>query len=268
MKYQIKLVGEDEIFCERMKEFILAQYSHLFSFGTDEESIKVQFTTKPGEEGIYCYQSGHRLVQEILWNQKEKDAFIQEKEAKITFILEESPRKIQHRKGLIKEICEQYPMDKILYVSFCKQSLFPEQSWKDYHRDVTDLIYTAYYHPDYFWTRMKGCTFVEEGITSVVPPANLWNCLLLSQESYEVFFQKLQKKSPYERIIVEVDSLLPCNGILAQCMDEGYCLYEDGQDKKQSQQELERNLVMWGQEEKQNLWKYVRGGEQSDESES
>ena len=75
MKYQIKLVGEDEIFCERMKEFILAQYSHLFSFGADEESIKVQFTTKLGEEGIYCYQYGHRLVQEILWNQKEKDIF-------------------------------------------------------------------------------------------------------------------------------------------------------------------------------------------------
>ena len=267
MKVPIKIQADDEIFCERMKEFLISQYGNLFTFGKEEESTTIRFSTKREEEGIYCFQSGHRLVQEILWNQKEKEVYASEKEAVITFILEASTRRIQQRKSLIKGIYHLHPEDRILYLSFCKRSLFPDLSWKDYQRDVTDLIYTAYYHPDYFWSRMKGCTFEEDGLTSIIPPAHLWNCILLSQESYEVFFQKLRKLSMYDRIIVEVDSLLPCNSILAQLMEEGYCLYEEAQDKKQCQQELLENLKLWGQEEKLDYWKFVKGGERADESE-
>ncbi len=268
MKVPIKIQADDEIFCERMKEFLISQYGNLFTFGKEEESTTIRFSTKREEEGIYCFQSGHRLVQEILWDRKEKEVFDSDKEAAITFILEDSAQKVQQRKSLVKGICRQHPEEKILYLSFCKRNLFSEQTWKDYQRDVTDLIYTAYYHPDYFWSRMKGCTFVEDGLTSIIPPVNLWNCILLSQEAYEVFFQKLQKRSPYDRIIVEVDSLLPCNNILAQQMEEGYCLYGETQDKRQCQLELSKSLVLWGLEEKLDCWKFVRGGERGDESES
>ena len=268
MKVPIKIQADDEIFCERMKEFLISQYGNLFSFGKEEESMTIRFTTKREEEGIYCFQSGHRLVQEILWNQKEKEVYDSKKEAAITFILEDSPKRNQHRKSLIKGIYRRHPEERILYLSFCKRSLFTELSWKDYQRDVTDLIYTAYYHPDYFWSRMKGCTFMEDGMTSIIPPVNLWNCILLSQETYEVFFQKIRKLGMYDRIIVEVDSLLPCNSILVQQMEEGYCLYEETQDKKQCQQDLLQNLTLWAQEEKMDCWKFVKGGERADESES
>ena len=104
MKYPIKIQADDEQFCVRMKEFILSQYGNLFSFGKEEGSDTIWFSTKKEEEGIYCYQSGHRLVQEILWDRKEKEVFYSEKEAVITFILEDSAQKAQHRKSLVKGI--------------------------------------------------------------------------------------------------------------------------------------------------------------------
>lgn len=266
MKYQIRIDGKDPIFCERIKEFLLAQYGHLFSFGKDEDCIPVKFSANEEEEGISCYQSGHGLVQEILWNIKEEKPVLSKKEAAVTFILEDSPKCPKHRLGLLEEIKKKHFQEKLLFISLCKKSMFSELSWRDYHRDVTDLIYTAMYHSEYFWSRLKSCSFMENGIESVIPPSNLWNCMLLPLEAYESFLKNLRKNNGYDRIIFETDSLLPCTEMLVREMDEGYCLYEGLQ--RQCQQELEEYLKLWGEEEKMTIWKFVKGGERRDESES
>ena len=245
MKYKLKIIDSEIAYANKLSTYIQSQHSDLFSlFYGDIENQKdvlsVQLKEAEEEEGIFKYQPGEQIVQELLWKMtQETPQKPNTKPVKISLLLANQNIYGSGRKTVFQLMKEQEKEDKILYLSFARKGFVTRDQCLTQGRDMLDLIYSAHYHQELFWTRFSGCIVEKEGITCMVPPTHLWNCMKIEEEAYINFFQLLERQNTYRRIVVDMDEMFPFYTFILKRMDDCYCLYKDDGQRTERQKQLQ-----------------------------
>lgn len=265
MKYKIKIIDKELAFATKLSNYMQSQHSDLFSLyygdiDKQEEVECIQLTETEEESGIFKYQSGEQIVQELLWSMtKETPKKINSQPIKISLIFADQKFDGNSRKKIFQVMKEQSGEETILYLNFARRGFVLRQQCLSQTRDILDLIYCARYHKELFWTRFAACLLEKEGISCMVPPTHLWNCMKVDVEAYGNFFQLLETQDTYERIVVDMDEMFPFYTSILTRMDDCYCLYENEELKKARQNQLQEIFGLVGIPEQLDHCYFIQG---------
>ena len=265
MRYKLKIIDKELAYANKLSNYIQSQHSDLFRlfYGDIENQDEVQciqLMEKEEEEGIFKYQSGEQIVQELLWSMtQEVSQKTNSKPLKISLLFANQNFDGNSRRKIFQLMKEQGEEEHILYLNFSRRGFVTRDQCLSQGRDILDLIYSAKYHKELFWTRFSACIFEKEGIICMVPPTHLWNCMKVEEEAYRLFFQLLENQNTYERIIVDFDEMFPFYTYILTRMDDCYCLYENEDQKKERQKQLQEIFALMNIPEQLDQCYFIQG---------
>lgn len=265
MKYKLKIIDQEIAYANKLSSYIQSRHGDLFSlfYGdieNQEDVLCVQLKEDEAEEeGIFKYQPGEQIVQELLWNMtRETSQKPNTKPVKFSVLLAHQNFLGASRKKVFQMMKEQERDGRILYLNFARRGFVTRDQCLTQGRDMLDLIYSAHYHKELFWTRFSGCIIEKEGITCMVPPTHLWNCMKIEEAIYKHFFQLLENQDTYRRIVVDMDEMFPFYTYILTRMDDCYCLYEEDDQRVERQKQLQEILALIGAPEQLNQCYFIQ----------